>query len=61
MQVKVIYEDDAVLTVKEQLARLDTEQLFFVEQFIRQTKISRKQAVFQQWKNTLHDLVNNSR
>ncbi|MBR5318388.1 MAG: hypothetical protein IKU46_02190 [Peptococcaceae bacterium] len=57
MQVKVIYEDEAVLPVKERIAQLDTEQLFFVEQFIRRTKAERKQEVFQQWQSTLHNLV----
>ena len=57
MQVKVIYEDEAVLPVKERIAQLDTEQLFFVEQFIRRTKAERKQKVFQQWQSTLHNLV----
>lgn len=57
MQVKVIYEDEAVLPVKERIAQLDTEQLFFVEQFIRRTKAERKQEIFQQWQNTLHNLV----
>ena len=57
MQVKVIYEDEAVLPVKERIAQLDTEQRFFVEQFIRRTKAERKQEVFQQWQSTLHNLV----
>lgn len=57
MQVKVIYEDEAVLPVKERIAQLDTEQLFFVEQFIRRTKAERKQEVFQQWQSMLHNLV----
>ena len=57
MQVKVIYEDEAVLPVKERIAQLDTEQLFFVEQFIRRTKAERKQEIFQQWQSTLHNLV----
>lgn len=60
MQIKVIYEDEAVLPVKEQIAQLDTEQLFFIEQFIRQIRITRKQKVFQQWQHTLHNLVNNT-
>ncbi|MBE6113012.1 MAG: hypothetical protein E7195_08380 [Peptococcaceae bacterium] len=60
MQIKVIYEDEAVLPVKEQIAQLDTEQLFFIEQFIRQIRITRKQEVFQQWQHTLHNLVNNT-
>ncbi len=58
MQVKVIYEDDAVLSVKALIAQLDTEQLFFVEQFIRRTKAERKQEVFQQWQTTLSTLIN---
>ena len=57
MQVKVIYEDEAVLPVKERIAQLDTEQLFFVEQFIRRTTAERKQEVFQLWQSTLHNLV----
>ncbi len=58
MQIKVIYEEEAVLPVKEQIAALSTDQLFFVEQFIRQTRAARKEEVFQQWQNTLQHLVN---
>ncbi len=55
MQIKVIYEDEAVLPVKEQIAKLDTDQLFFVEQFIRQLRTARKEEIFQQWLNTLKE------
>lgn len=57
MQVKVIYEDDAVLSVKAQIAQLDSEQLFFVEQFIQKTRAARKQQVFQQWQRALYELI----
>ncbi|MBR2627992.1 MAG: hypothetical protein IKD30_06990, partial [Peptococcaceae bacterium] len=54
------YLRDANIKLKEQIAQLDTEQLFFIEQFIRQIRITRKQEVFQQWQHTLHNLVNNT-
>ncbi len=58
MQIKVIYEEEAVLPVKELIAQLDNQQLFFVEQFIKQQKQQRKQEIFQQWQTTLQQLVN---
>jgi len=58
MQIKVIYEEEAVLPVKELIAQLDSQQLFFVEQFIKQQKQQRKQEIFQQWQTTLQQLVN---
>ena len=58
MQIKIIYEDEAVLTVKELIGQLDSQQLFFVEQFIKQQKQQRKQEIFQQWQATLNHLVN---
>lgn len=57
MQIKVIYEDDAVLPVKAQIAQLDTQQLYFVERCIQQTKQQRKQEIFQQWQAVLQQLV----
>lgn len=58
MQIKVIYEDDAVLPVKALIAQLDTQQLYFVERCIQQTKQQRKQEIFQQWQAALQQLVN---
>ncbi len=59
MQIKIIYEDEAVLPVKELIGQLDSQQLFFVEQFIKQLKKQqRKQEIFQQWQATLNHLVN---
>ncbi len=57
MQIKVIYEDNAVLPIKELIAQLDTQQLFFVEKFIQQKRMQQKQEVFQQWQITLDSLV----
>ena len=49
MQIKVIYEDDALLPVKECLEQLDNHQLFFVEQYIRTRKAAQNEEIFQQW------------
>ena len=49
MQIKVIYEDDTLLPVKECLCQLDRYQLFFVEEYIRTLKTERQEAIFQQW------------
>ena len=57
MQIKVIYEDNAVLPIKELIAQLDTQQLFFGEKFIQQKRMQQKQEVFQQWQTTLDSLV----
>ena len=60
MQIKIIYEDEAVLPVKELIGQLDSQQLFFIEYFIKQQKHQRKQEIFQQWQTTLENLVNNT-
>ncbi len=60
MQIKIIYEDEAVLPVKELIGQLDSQQLFFIEYFIKQQKQQRKQEIFQQWQTTLENLVNNT-
>ena len=52
MQIKIIYEDEAVLPVKELIGQLDSQQLFFIEYFIKQQKQQRKQEIFQQWQTT---------
>ena len=49
MQIKIIYEDDTLIPVKECLRHLDNHQLFFVEQYIRTLKTQRSEAIFQQW------------
>ena len=58
MQIKVIYEDEAVPLLKQQIAALDTEQLYFIELWIRQLRASRKETIFQEWKEALYKLVN---
>ena len=49
MQIKIIYEDDALLPVKECLCHLNNHQLFFVEQYIQSLKTQRQEIIFQQW------------
>lgn len=58
MQIKVIYEDDSLLPVKECLCRLDSHQLFFVEQYIRTLKSNRQEAIFQQWLCAMQKIIN---
>lgn len=57
MQIKVIYEDDAVLPIKKLIGELDHRQLFFVEQYIKQKKLQRKQEIFKEWQAELEHLV----
>lgn len=59
MQIKVIYEDEAIPPLKQQIAALDTEQLYFIELWIRQLRASRKEQIFQEWQRVLYNLVNN--
>lgn len=58
MQIKVIYEDEAVPPLKQQIAALDTEQLYFIELWIRQLRASRKEQIFQEWQTALYNLIN---
>lgn len=58
MQIKVIYEEDAVIAIKENITQLNTKQLFFVEHYIQTLKQQRQDALFQQWLCTLQKLKN---
>lgn len=58
MQIKVIYEDDALLPVKECLKHLDNRQLFFIEQYVQALKTQRHEAIFQQWLCTMQKMIN---
>lgn len=57
MQIKMIYEDEALIPVKELLRTLDRHQLFFVEQHIQTLKQERQEAIFQQWLCTMQDIL----
>lgn len=58
MQIKVIYEDDALISIKESIAQLNKDQLFFVEQHIRTLKQQRRDSIFQQWLCALQKIKN---
>ncbi len=58
MQIKVIYEDDALVSIKESISHLNTQQLFFVEQHIRTLKQQRQDSIFQQWLCALQQIKN---
>lgn len=58
MQIKVIYEEDAVIAIKENITQLNTKQLYFVEHYIQTLKQQRQDALFQQWLCTLQKLKN---
>lgn len=53
MLIKLIYEDEQLEAIKNQISNLETNQLYFLEEFIRKEKKMRKQRVFEQWKETL--------
>lgn len=57
MQIKVIYEEDALVPVKELLCTLDRHQLFFIEQHIQTLKQQRQETIFQQWLCTMQDIL----
>ncbi len=57
MQIRVIYEDDTLLPVKECLKQLDNHQLFFVEQYLSTLKVQRHEAIFQQWLCTMQQIL----
>lgn len=53
MLIKLIYEDEQLEAIKNQIKQLETNQLYFLEEFIRKEKKNRKQRVFEEWKETL--------
>ena len=59
MQIKVIYEDDTLLPVKECLCQLDNHQLFFIEHYISTLKTQRQEAIFQQWLCAMQQILHN--
>ena len=58
MHIKVIYEDDALLPIKESISKLDSAQLFFVELYIRTLKQQRQDTIFDQWLCTMQTILN---
>ena len=38
MLIKLIYEDEQLQSIKEQIKNLETNQLYFLEEFIRREK-----------------------
>ncbi|NMA02853.1 MAG: hypothetical protein GX923_09885 [Clostridia bacterium] len=57
MLIKLIYEDEQLDKIKEQIKQLETNQLYFIEEFVRKEKLLRKQKVFQEWKETLNNVI----
>ena len=57
MQIKVIYEEEAVQAVKHTISQLDSGQLFFVEHYIRTLRQKRQEAVFEQWQCALQKIL----
>lgn len=57
MQIRVIHEDPAILLIQQEIAQLDTKQLYFIERFLVQEKQQRKQEIFDQWLITLNRLI----
>ncbi|MGI6225055.1 MAG: hypothetical protein ACOYJ1_02245 [Peptococcales bacterium] len=57
MLIKLIYEDEQLETIKTQIRKLETNQLYFLEEFIRKEKKNRKQRVFEEWKETLEATI----
>jgi DNA-binding ferritin-like protein len=55
--IKLIYEDEQLDKIKEQIKQLETNQLYFIEEFVRKEKLLRKQKVFQEWKETLNNVI----
>ncbi|KJS87533.1 MAG: hypothetical protein JM58_04135 [Peptococcaceae bacterium BICA1-8] len=57
MLIKLIYEDEQLEAIKEQIKQLETNQLYFLEEFIRKEKKNRKQRVFEEWKEILEATI----
>ena len=55
--IKLIYEDEQLDKIKEQIKQLETNQLYFIEEFVRKEKLLRKQKVFEEWKETLNNVI----
>ncbi|MDK2822129.1 MAG: hypothetical protein PWP71_47 [Clostridia bacterium] len=53
MLIRLIYEDEQLEAIKEQIKQLESNQLYFLEEFIRKEKKNRKQRIFEEWKETL--------
>jgi len=58
MQIKVIYEDEALIAIKESIAQLNSRQLYFLERYIHTIKQQRQDCIFQQWLCALQKIKN---
>ena len=56
MLIKLIYEDEQLQSIKEQIKNLETNQLYFLEEFIRREK-KKKTKSFTEWKETLETVM----
>jgi len=59
--IKLIYEDEQLEAIKNQIKQLETNQLYFLEEFIRKEKKNRKQRVFEEWKETLEAAIDKNK
>ena len=59
MLIKLIYEDEQLDEIKDKIKLLETDQLYFIEEFVRKEKKKRKQKVFEEWKATLNNVIRN--
>ena len=57
--IKLIYEDEQLDEIKDKIKLLETDQLYFIEEFVRKEKKKRKQKVFEEWKATLNNVIRN--
>lgn len=59
--IKLIYEDEQLDQIKEQIKQLETNQLYFIEEFVRKEKLLRKQKIFEEWQEILNDVIEESK
>ncbi|MBZ4653150.1 MAG: hypothetical protein JG781_488 [Peptococcaceae bacterium] len=57
MLIRLIYEDEEVMKIKESIQNLNVKQLRFLEEIIRRERMKRKKDVFNQWVKELNEYV----
>ncbi|SMB93933.1 hypothetical protein SAMN00017405_0120 [Desulfonispora thiosulfatigenes DSM 11270] len=59
MAIKLIFEEERVKTIKREISKLDTKQLYFLEHFLNKEKKVRKENIFKEWMDTLDNILEN--
>lgn len=60
MLVKLIFEDEKLKDIKEDIKKVDTKQLYFLEDFLLKERKKRKDRIFTEWLHLRDSIIKNN-